>query len=65
VADDVEPSPTVDQNMMQLDVGNERGGDEWQYAGPCHVLGAVGCPEGYSGAPPPLVRGRLRDPWGR
>jgi hypothetical protein len=28
VADDVEPSPTVDQNMMQLDVGNDRGGDE-------------------------------------
>ena len=24
VADDVEPSPTVDQNMMQLDVGNDR-----------------------------------------
>jgi hypothetical protein len=28
VADDVEPSPTFDQNMMQLDVGNDRGGDE-------------------------------------
>jgi hypothetical protein len=28
VADDVEPSPTIDQNMMQLDVGNDRGGDE-------------------------------------
>jgi hypothetical protein len=28
VADDVEPSPTVDQNVMQLDVGNDRGGDE-------------------------------------
>jgi hypothetical protein len=63
VADDVEPSPTVDQNMMQLDVGNDRGGDERQYAGPCHVLGAVGCPEGDSGAPPPLVWGCLRDPW--
>jgi hypothetical protein len=24
VAYDVEPSPTVDQNMMQLDVGNDR-----------------------------------------
>jgi hypothetical protein len=41
VADDVEPSPTVDQNMMQLDVGNDMGGDERQYADPCHVLGAV------------------------
>jgi hypothetical protein len=30
VADDVEPSPTVDQNMMQLDVGNDKGGDERQ-----------------------------------
>jgi hypothetical protein len=28
VADDVEPIPTVDQNMMQLDVGNDRGSDE-------------------------------------
>jgi hypothetical protein len=28
VADDIEPSPTVDQNMMLLDVGNGRGGDE-------------------------------------
>jgi hypothetical protein len=33
--------------------------------GPCHVLGAVGCPEGDSGAPPPLVWGCLWDPWGR
>jgi hypothetical protein len=65
VADDVEPSPTIDQNMMQLDVGNDRGGDERQYAGPCHVPEAVGYPEGDSGAPPPLVWGRLRDPWGR
>jgi hypothetical protein len=65
VADDVEPSPTVDQNMMQLDVGNDRGGDERQYAGPCHVLGAVGCPEGDSGASPSLVWGCPRDPWGR
>jgi hypothetical protein len=30
VADDVEPSSTIDQNMMQLDVGNDRGGDERQ-----------------------------------
>jgi hypothetical protein len=50
---------------MQLDVGNDRGGDERQYAGPCHVLGAVGCLEGDSGAPPPLVWGCPRDPWGR
>jgi hypothetical protein len=64
VADDVEPSPAVDQNMMQLDVCNDRGGDERQYASPCHVLGAVGCPEGDSGASPPLVWGCLRDPWG-
>jgi hypothetical protein len=33
VADDVEPSLTVDQNMIQLDVGNDRGGDERQYVG--------------------------------
>jgi hypothetical protein len=65
VADDVEPSPTVDQNMMQLDVGNDRGGDERQYAGPCHVLGTVGCPEGDSGTPPPLMWSSLRDPWDR
>jgi hypothetical protein len=64
VADDVEPIPTVDQNMMQLDVGNDRGSDERQYVGPCNVLEAVGCPEGDSGAPPPLVWGCPRDPWG-
>jgi hypothetical protein len=49
---------------MQLDVGNDRGGDERQYAGPCHVLDAVGCPEGDSGGTPPLVWGYLRDLWG-
>jgi hypothetical protein len=65
VADHVEPSPTVDQDVMQLDVGNDRGGDERRYVGPYHVLGAVGCPEGDSGAPPPLVWGCLQDPWGR
>jgi hypothetical protein len=64
VPDDVEPSPAVDQNVVQLDVGNDRGDDERQYAGPCHVVGAVGCPEGDSGAPPPLVWGHLQDPWG-
>jgi hypothetical protein len=48
---------------MQLDVGDDRGGDERQYAGPCHVLGAVKCPEGDSCAPPPLVWGSLQDPW--
>jgi hypothetical protein len=62
VADDVESSPTVDQDVMQLDVGNDRGGDERQHAGPCHVLGAVGCPKGDSCAPPPLVWGCLWDP---
>jgi hypothetical protein len=65
VADDVEPRAAVDQNVVQLDVGNDRGGDERQYAGPCHVLGAVECPEGDGCAPPPLVWGCLRDPWGR
>jgi hypothetical protein len=45
VADDIEPSPTVDQDVMQLDVGGDRGSDERQYASPCHVLGAVGRPE--------------------
>jgi hypothetical protein len=29
VADDVEPSSTINQHMMQLHVGNDRGGDEW------------------------------------
>jgi hypothetical protein len=29
VADDVEPSPTVNQDMMQLHIGDDRGGDEW------------------------------------
>jgi hypothetical protein len=29
VTDDVEPSPTVNQDMMQPHVGDDRGGDEW------------------------------------
>jgi hypothetical protein len=62
VADDIEPSPTVNQDMMQLHVGNDRGGNERQYTGPCHVVGAVGCPEGDSGAPPSLMWSSLRDP---
>jgi hypothetical protein len=65
VANDIEPSPTLDQNMMQLDVGNDMGGDERQYAGPCHVLGAVKCPKGDSGTPLPLMWSSLRDPWDR
>jgi hypothetical protein len=63
MADDVEPSPTNNKDMMQLHVG-DGGGDKWQYASPCHVFGAVGCLEGDSGAPPPLMWGCLRDPWG-
>jgi hypothetical protein len=29
MADDVEPSPTINQDMMQLHVGDDTGGDEW------------------------------------
>jgi hypothetical protein len=29
MANDVEPSPTINQDMMQLHVGDDRGGDEW------------------------------------
>jgi hypothetical protein len=29
MADDIEPSPTINQDMMQLQVGDDRGGDEW------------------------------------
>jgi hypothetical protein len=29
VADDVEPSPTINQHMMQLHVGDDRGGNDW------------------------------------
>jgi hypothetical protein len=32
---------------------------------PAMFLGAVGCPEGDSGALPPLMWGCLQDPWGR
>jgi hypothetical protein len=31
VADDIEPNPTINQHMMQLHVGNDRGGDDWLY----------------------------------
>jgi hypothetical protein len=63
MVDDVEACPTVNQHMVQPHVGDDRGDDEWQYAGPCHVVGAVGCPEGDGGAPPSLMWGSLRDPW--
>jgi hypothetical protein len=49
--------------MVQPHVGDDRGGDEWQYAGPCHVVEAVGCPEGDGDASPSLMWGSLRDPW--
>jgi hypothetical protein len=62
MADDVEACPTVNQHMVQSHVGDDRGDDEWQYAGPCHVLGAVGCPEGDGGAPPALMGAALGTP---
>jgi hypothetical protein len=63
MADDVEACPVVNQHMVQSHVGDDRDSDEWQYAGPCHVVGAVGCPEGDGGASPSLMWGSLRDPW--
>jgi hypothetical protein len=62
MADDVEACPAVNQHMVQSHVGDGRGGDEWQYAGPCHVIGAVGRPKGDDGASPLLVGSSLRDP---
>jgi hypothetical protein len=29
MADDVEPNPTINQNMVQPHVGDDRGSDEW------------------------------------
>jgi hypothetical protein len=29
MTDDVEASPTINQDMVQLHVGDDRGGDEW------------------------------------
>jgi hypothetical protein len=63
MADDVEACPAVNQHMVQSHVGDDRGGDEWQYAGPCHVVEAVRCPKGDGGAPPLLIWGNLRDSW--
>jgi hypothetical protein len=63
MADDVEACPAVNQHMVQSHVGDDRGDDEWQYAGPCHVIGAVGRPKGDDGASPSLVGSSLRDPW--
>jgi hypothetical protein len=63
MADDVEECTAVNQHMVQPHVGDDRGGDEWQYASPCHVVRAVGCPEGDGGAPLSLMWGCLRDPW--
>jgi hypothetical protein len=62
MVDDIEVSPSVNQHVVQPHVGDNRGGDEWQYAGPRHVVGAVGCPEGDGGAPPPLVWSSFGDP---
>jgi hypothetical protein len=61
MADDVEVGPTVDQHVVQPYVGDDGGGDERQYAGPRHVIGAVRCPEGDGGTPPSLMRSRLWD----
>ena len=55
MADDVEACSAVNQDMVQSHVGDDRSGDEWQYAGPCHVVEAVGCPEEDGGAPPSLL----------
>jgi hypothetical protein len=55
MANDVEACPAINQHMVQPHVGDDRGGDEWQYTGPCHVVGAVKCPEGDGGASPSLM----------
>jgi hypothetical protein len=55
MADDVEACSAVNQHMVQSHVGDDRSGDERQYATPCHVVRAVGCPKGDGGAPPSLV----------
>jgi hypothetical protein len=65
MADDIEAGPSVDQHVVQPHVGDNRGGDERQYVGPRHVVGAVGCPKGDGGAPPPLVWSSFGDPWDR
>jgi hypothetical protein len=62
MTDDVEAGPSVNQNMVHPHVGDDRGGDERHYTSPCHVVGAVGCPEGDGGGPPPLMWSSLRDP---
>jgi hypothetical protein len=63
MADDVEACTAVNQHMVQSHVGDDGSGDERQYAGPRHVVRAVGRPEGDGGAPPSLVGSSLRDPW--
>jgi hypothetical protein len=62
MTDDVEAGPSIDQNMVQPHVGDDRGGDERQYTSPCHVVRAVGCPKGDGDAPLPLMWGSLWDP---
>jgi hypothetical protein len=62
MADDVEAYSTVNQHMVQSHVGDDRSSDEWQYADPCHVVRAVGCPKGDGGAPPSLVGAAFRTP---
>jgi hypothetical protein len=39
--DDVEGYPTINQDVVQLDVGDGRGDDQLELPGPQHVLGAA------------------------
>jgi hypothetical protein len=55
LADDTEASASVDQHVVEADVGNGGGRDKRQHTSTRHVLRAVRRPEGDGGALPPLV----------
>jgi hypothetical protein len=62
IADDAEACASVDQHVVEADVGDGGCRDERQHTSARHVLRAVRWPEGDGGVLPPLVGRRLRRP---
>jgi hypothetical protein len=62
IADDTEARTSIDQHVVEADVGDGGRLDEWQHTSARHVLWAVKWPEGDGGVLPPPVGRRLRRP---
>jgi hypothetical protein len=60
IADDAEACASVNQHMVETDIGDGGCRDERQYSSTRHVLRAVRWPKGDGGVLPPLVGRRLQ-----